>query len=157
MHDALLHEIGLPHEHVFYPLGYPLRISTNSSALLDTASTTWAGFPQLARTPTLDVRIAVSADSARVPQPSVFRAQRHLMTIVSDSGNYAVCDHERAFAFGWLSEAALREPGFVRYYFLEAIAFHLLTQLYVTPVHAACVTRKGHGILLCGDSGAGKS
>jgi hypothetical protein len=29
--------------------------------------------------------------------------------------------------------------------------------LYLTPIHAACVSLNGRGLLLCGDSGAGKS
>jgi hypothetical protein len=33
----------------------------------------------------------------------------------------------------------------------------LLSTSYVTAIHAACVSRNGRGMLLCGNSGAGKS
>ena len=79
------------------------------------------------------------------------------MSIVADHENFAVCDYTRHFAFCRLNEAAAGDPSFAGYYFLEAIANFTLTQLYLTPVHAACVARKGQGVLLSGASGAGKT
>lgn len=79
------------------------------------------------------------------------------MSIVSDSENFAVCDHTRNFAFCRLSAAAAQNRAFTGYYFLQAIANYSLTQLYLTPVHGACVSRNGRGVLLCGESGAGKT
>ncbi len=40
---------------------------------------------------------------------------------------------------------------------MESLAYTLLAQRYIVPVHAACVDRDGAGILLCGSACAGKS
>ena len=45
----------------------------------------------------------------------------------------------------------------MRWFYLEAMAYLLLTQRYVVSVHAACVAYDGAGILICGKSGSGKS
>jgi len=51
----------------------------------------------------------------------------------------------------------VERQAFFRWYFLDAIAYLLLAQLHLAPVHAACVARRGRGILFAGVSGAGKS
>jgi hypothetical protein len=40
---------------------------------------------------------------------------------------------------------------------VESLAYMLLAQRYVVPVHAACVAREGRGLLLAGNGMAGKS
>jgi hypothetical protein len=56
-----------------------------------------------------------------------------------------------------VSTAALRYPTYLRYFFLEGGAACHITTRFTTPVHAGCVAFNGRGVLLCGDSGAGKS
>jgi hypothetical protein len=76
----------------------------------------------------------------------------------SDQNNFAVCDLDRRFAFSWLTPATARDHEFVRYFFLDTIVQVLSWQTHLTPrVHASCVARNGRGVLLCGESGAGKS
>jgi len=53
--------------------------------------------------------------------------------------------------------AAVEAPLYLRYFFLEAAALAMVSVLRALPVHAACVAYQNHGMLLCGDSGAGKS
>jgi hypothetical protein len=40
---------------------------------------------------------------------------------------------------------------------VESLAYLLLAQRYLVPIHAACVERDGTGVLLSGRAGAGKS
>jgi hypothetical protein len=140
----------------YYPLGFPLRLWSNSALVMDAAAAAWESFPAVFRVPPMEVHALVENIAAEPPTPPDYRGREHLWMIMGRS-DAAVCDHERRFAFCRLSDSTARDTAFTAYYYLEAIAFHLLTQLYVTPVHAACVTRGGAGMLLCGDSGAGKT
>jgi hypothetical protein len=79
------------------------------------------------------------------------------MSIISDAQNFTHCDFSRGFAYGWITKRVASQSDFFRYNFLEATALVLLGQRYLAPVHAALVTRNGRGIMLCGDSCAGKS
>ena len=142
----------------YYPLGFPLRLRSNSRLVMDAASASWSAFPAAFATPPIEVQALVeNIPNGSPATPPDYRGREHLFLIAGGSGDSAVCDHQRGFAFCRLNEATARQTTFTAYYYLEAIALHLLTQLYVTPVHAACLAKEGAGILLCGDSGAGKT
>jgi HPr serine kinase-like protein len=49
------------------------------------------------------------------------------------------------------------DRGYFRYHFLDSLVYSMLGSLYLTPIHAACVTLGGSGVLLCGESGSGKT
>jgi len=76
---------------------------------------------------------------------------------VAGAHDFAVCDLTTGFASCWLSESTVENGAYLRYHFLDAMALLLIEALYLTPIHAACVALEGSGLLLCGDSGAGKS
>jgi hypothetical protein len=57
-----------------------------------------------------------------------------------------------------VSKDMLRSAYHVRYELLEFAVFTLATRVQeLVPLHAACIGRGGRGLLLMGDSGAGKS
>jgi hypothetical protein len=156
--DPLRHVFELPLRARLYPIGFPLELETNDERILAAARESWENVPQRFPTRPIQVRIGVlEGPGCEVPQRPEFRAQRHLVSIVSDASNFAVCDLNAAFAFGWLTAGAAEAAAWTRHYFLDAIAYCILTQLYVTGVHAACIAKAGRGILLCGPSGIGKS
>ena len=154
--DPFLRGAQLEIQSLYYPLGFPLQLKTNSAALQAAAEGIWGGRAQAFATTPLELR-AIVEPGERHPGTPVYRGQAHLMTILSDAANFAVCDYTRHFAVCRLNAAASADTAFVSYYFLEALANYSLTQLYLTPIHGACVARGGRGVLLCGPSGAGKT
>src|SRR5690242_17211748 len=144
--DPLLISADLPLAAEFYPLGFPLRLATNSADVMEAAACAWKAFPPAFAVDPMEVRVSVEP-GGDAPATPLFRAQRHLI-VISGGANFAVCDHTRNFAFCRLNGAAAADREFTRYYFLEAMALFTLTQLHVTPVHAACIARKGRAVML---------
>jgi hypothetical protein len=156
--DPLWCKVPLPLRAVFYPLGFPFEIITNSQAVLDAANESWSHSEQCDYSPPLQLRIGVAPGvSGSCPPAPVVRSQEHLISIVADGHNQATCDLKSGFAFAWLTEDAFQQRAYARYHFIEAVALILISTTHATPLHAACVSRHGRGMLLCGPSGAGKS
>src|ERR1700694_1778761 len=139
--DPFLRETLLEYQCLYYPLGFPLQLKTNSTDVLKAAEETWAGRPRAFEKPPLELRVIVDCGGSLPPNP-VYRGQEHLMNIIADHENFASCDYTRHFAYCRLNATTAANSSFAGYYFLEAIANFALTQLYLTPVHAACVARK---------------
>jgi hypothetical protein len=76
---------------------------------------------------------------------------------VADANNFVVCDLNAGFSFGWITQQTAESTLYLRYHILEATTLAMVAALRAAPLHAACVVPFGHGMLLCGDSGAGKS
>ena len=157
--DPLQRQVSLPFKRQLFPLGFPLELSTNAACVLKIAEGCWGCWPhRIFAERGLQLHVAVSEGGLGAPPPSpTFRAQRNLVSIVADAHNYAVCDLNQGFAFAWINQDALADGGYLRYHFLEGIALTMLTARHVIPLHAACVERAGIGVLLCGNSGSGKS
>jgi predicted ATPase len=156
--DRVATRIQLPLQATFYPLGFPVQVATNSQEVLDSAAQAWAAFGKLFNTEPIQLRVAVTRDgsSRRLPAP-VCRVQQQLLSHVADRDNFAICDLAHGFCFLSLTEAAVEDSTYLRFYFLEAAALCQIAARYATPIHGACVELDGSGVLLCGDSGAGKS
>ncbi len=148
----------LPLRATFNFVGFPVEIWTNSSEILAAAEESWGLFRNVFTVPPVQIRLGVLPGVSAVvcPPPVVVRGQRNMITQIASSENFVVLDTRQGFAFGWLTNAAVDNCAYLRYHFLEGTAWILLEALYLTSVHGACVELDGHGILLCGDSGAGK-
>lgn len=154
--DPLLCDHELPLSGTFYPAGFPLHIATNSHLVLDAATCSWSNFRQEFDVPAMEFRIMVEAGSLACVDP-IFRKQGHLLSFVSGAANFATGDCLTLSAAFHLSEALVADQPRFRWFYLEAMAYMLLTQRHVVSLHAACVAGHHGGILLCGKSGAGKS
>ena len=131
---------------------------TNSQLVIDAAEISWSSYRHRFDRPELEVRCFVSTgESPACSEPPVFRSQNNLLTIIADSENFACLDLSGGFSFGWVTESTVRSSEYFRQCFLDVMIYPLLEIRDLITLHAACVVHKGRGILLAGDSGAGKS
>jgi hypothetical protein len=142
---------------IYYPLGFPVIVSSNSEAVRDAARIEWDSWEEVFDEPPIVLHFEVSAADSPQPEATHFHAQGHLFAFVADADHVGVCDTQTGSGTAWLTAAALQSASYFSYHFLEAMALELIVSLHLTPFHAACVERAGHGTLLCGDSGMGKS
>lgn len=156
--DPLLLNVELPLKHVFHPLGFSIEVVTNSTEVLAAAEESWGNLRKRFSGPLIQLRILLGEGRfGKCPPAPVYRGQRNLLSIVADTQNFAVCDRERGFAFAWINGDTADHRSYFQYHFLESIALNMLSCRHVIPLHAACVELGGKGVLLCGNSGAGKS
>jgi hypothetical protein len=156
--DPLHYYVEFPLCEDYFPLGFPLEISTNSPDVIAAARQSWGRFPQLQTGGKIHLRVGVAETGRQeLPRPPVLRAQRGIITIIADPENFGICDVTAGFSFGWITPAVAADSAFFRYHFLDLMTGMLLAPMHFAIVHSGCVVRDGHGVLLCGDSGEGKS
>jgi hypothetical protein len=156
--DPYLYHADMPLTAVYYPLGFPLELSTNSADVLEAAEESWGSFTQKFSTPAFQLKVGVlEGESTECPAAPTFRAQRNLIVGIAGQDNFCVSDIVQGFSFAWLTGAVLSHRSYLRYHFLEAAALSHIANRHTAPIHAACVELDGRGVLLCGESGAGKS
>ena len=156
--DPYLCYVGMPLKGVFYPLGFPLELVTNSEKVLEAAEESWGEFSQQFEIAPIQLRIGVLEDgSIECPTGPVFRAHLNILVGIADVSNFCITDVVQGSSFAWLTAAATSHRNYLRYHYLEAVALAHIANRYSAPIHAACVELDGHGVLLCGESEAGKS
>jgi hypothetical protein len=154
--DPLQSATPLPIQAEYFPMGYPLSIASNSGRVHLTAARIWSRYPRLSDQPAARLNIAVTADSeALLPSAPLFRGRDHLFTIVADRCNFATADLRTGSGFACFTDNI--SSDYLRYHFLEPLAYVLIAARYLTFTHSACISLSGHGVLLCGESGAGKT
>ena len=156
--DPLGCRIALPFQKVFHPMGLPVEISSNSVLPIQVAEKLWRHYPAQASDTPVHLRVIVdSVQRPPIESPPGPRAQEHLVTIVHSPHDYATADLSNGFAFAVLSQSTAADVSYFRYYFLEPLVYLMQAAQKFLFVHASCVSRGGRGLVLCGDSGAGKT
>jgi hypothetical protein len=156
--DPLQTSVPLAFHRVLFPLGFPTSIKSNEPSVIRAAEESWGAFHQKVHFAPIEVRLVISdVLSRRRPSIPSFRAQSNLLMLVADKDNFGCCDLATGFGFASLTKAATTHRDYLRYHFLEAMVYTLLDTQRMRTIHAACVEFQGHGVLLLGESGAGKS
>jgi hypothetical protein len=140
----------------YYPFGFPATVVTNSEEALRASAESWSRYSKAFDRAPVEIRVAVMPGDELAPEPA-FRAQRHIVTFISNSANFAICDCKARFGFCFTNSKTVADRAWFRWHFLEAMTYTLLGQRDTVAMHAACVAKNGRGMLLCGLSGAGKS
>ena len=141
----------------YYPFGFPAEVRTNCAEVLEVMTGLWGRFEQrYDTTPIRSEVYVVDGVSRECPPEPVYRLIRPLLLAVADGDNYSIVDLERDRTQITISRAALSHRLYAEYFLLSSPVALVATRR-ATPIHAACVERNGRGVLLCGDSGMGKS
>jgi hypothetical protein len=143
---------------MFSCLGFPLELRTNSAEILAQARVLWSKFEKHfdAKPIRVDVHV-LESESTECPPSPVVRMMLPLLINMADTDNMSIADLDRGTTQIVLSQAAERHPAYLKYFFLGSAPLCHVATAFTVPVHAGCVSLNGRGILLCGDSEAGKS
>ena len=129
-------------EQTFFPLGFPLAVSSNSEAVLNAARDEWSAWVQAFDEPPIALKFYISGTTSRLPAASEFHASGHLFAFAADANNLAVCDTRTRSGAAWLTAAAVEDPAYFLYHFLEGMALQTIVSLYLTPIHAGFVANQ---------------
>ncbi len=151
---------GLKYEGMFFPLGFPVRVLSDSNKVLEAADRSWRSFHALFHCRPLEIAITVKADNTRIsvlPPAPTYSITDPLVFQVADRDNFIIADLKHGRAVGRITETTARYESYLRYHILECAALSMLASLRCIGIHGACVRVGNKGVLLCGDSGDGKS
>lgn len=143
---------------MFFPMGFPLRVNTNAEEVLRQCADKWGMFARRSHDRPIEADIHVIEDaSLSCPPAPKCHFMGNVLVMVADTRNVCTVDFPWGRTRMVVSTAALRYPHYFSQTFLEATPACQLSTRFATPIHAACVVLDGRGVLLCGDSGAGKT
>jgi hypothetical protein len=160
------HEQSLPVSRTrMHLLGGAFEFECGSSELRRLVDWAYAGLPRHKISevpPRIRIRVALAPRARRrVPDdpPRIeMLSGAGLLCGTTSSSDFAVLSGDYRSALVVVSRDMLRFPYHARYELLEFAVFTLAARAQgLMPLHGACVGRKGRGLLLFGDSGAGKT
>jgi hypothetical protein len=156
--DPYLSSVEYNQKEMFYPLGFPVNVSTNSMQVLEAAAECWSCFNRVFDVEPITLNIVVTAGTSRdCPALPIPRMREYLASNIADAENFVISDYRRAISHIWVTGSTVEHRDYFRFFFLKCTVMGQLVNGYAWGVHGACVELDGAGLLLCGDSGAGKS
>lgn len=144
-------------------LGARFTFESNSAALLKIVDAAYGRLPpqrfpgELALLKVSLRLLPPGRSSARPAALALLHAADYLGG-ASPQSNCVVVSPRQGSALVLIAASMLRHPYHIRYEFIEFAVFTLAARAQgLLALHGACVGRHGHGLLIVGDSGAGKS
>ena len=148
----------LTFERMYFPLGYPVRVRSNSPLVLEAADKSWSCFQPVFSEKPIELLFKVeSGANEALPAAPRHKLNGSLLVQMADRDNFYIADMKKVCAMGRVTPTTAGCSKYFRYHFLEAAALSLISTSRAVVVHGACVGVGGKGVLLCGDSGEGKS
>lgn len=145
-------------EGMFFPLGFPLRVRTNSEEVLRLCAAKWGMFTQRTDDRPIEAEIhVIECDSDECPPIPRWHFMGNTLLMAADSQNIGAVDYPWGKTRMVVTSAALKHPHYFDQTFLETVPACQMCTRFATPIHAGCVGLEGRGVLLCGESGAGKT
>jgi len=147
-------------------LGARFLFESNSRQLLHLVESAYGGLPRHRLSevkPRLTVRLhltSAGAHSRRRLEPPPFNmiSGGSFLGGATRGSNFVVLSPQERLALVAVSPQMLQFPYHTRYELIEFAVFTLASRAQgLVSLHAACVGRRGRGILMMGPSGAGKS
>lgn len=142
----------------FYPVGFPLVIRSNSEEVLRQSGLKWSMFAKRFDVePIVAEIIVVDSGETECPPLPEYRFFSNMMVMTAGADNFCVAEFPQGITRMVLTSAALRHPNYFRQVFLECAGVCQMSTRYATGIHSGCVALNNRGVMLCGDSGAGKT
>lgn len=159
--DPLHWDVPIRFREDFIPIGTPIRVQSNHEGVIRVAQENFGryGKPTPGETPKFFLSVCVDPvhrTGPPWPKPS-FRSLNHLVHIACGDSNFAVADLNTGVCIGFVTPAMVEDSSFFKSTFLDCLFYVLAVQHDHTPVHCSGVASGGRGVLICGDSGTGKS
>lgn len=149
--------VALTRTTLWFPMGQPLELRTNSPGIAEAAAAMWSRYARTADAEPFRIRIEVEDHGAEQPPvPALPEGDGNLITITHGPDNYAWVDLTKRWAFATLTRDVAADPSYAVHYFLEPLSNLLLGTVF-GYAHAAGIAFEGKAALLCGESGAGKT
>src|ERR1700735_5164833 len=121
--DPVMAGVELPLQATYYPLGFPLEVATDNVEVLAAMRESWSGYLPRFVTPPIKVRILVRPGTGfELPPMPACIAQGNLMMNIANQENFSVTELARGFSFIRLTENAVMNRVYLRYFFLDSSA-----------------------------------
>ncbi len=145
-------------ESFFQPMGFSLRLLSNSPAIVNAATASFGRFGPATPTDAPDLTFHLFAHALEEPPPGspTYRTAGDLVYQTTGVSTL-LADRGRGLAYGYFSPQVLANPAYFRWHFLELAFFVMLARRGLMGVHGAAIARNDQAILLRAPSGGGKT